>query len=274
MHLHSLHPGSASGGVVTATEDGVYRLALPSGGERQYRLAQLDDYSTMARNAFAWQSPAVLELQARASAAEIPGTWGFGFWNDPFAFKMGIKGAAQRLPALPDCAWFFYASPSNWLTLRADQPGNGLLASAFRSARLHPFLLVAGVPLLPLLAWSPGARALRKIARRFVQDRAVRLTNDVTGWHTYRLEWLSGEVTFGIDGSTVFKTSLSPAARLGLVFWIDNQYAAFLPGGHVRYGMLASEQAAWLEIKAMLLQYKSNKGWQSAALIPSLVPVE
>ncbi len=65
-----------------------WRLSIPAGPAGHYRLAQIDDYSELRRRSFPWNAPYQLSLRARASAAVIPGTWGFGLWNDPFG--MGI----------------------------------------------------------------------------------------------------------------------------------------------------------------------------------------
>jgi hypothetical protein len=35
---------------------------------------------------------------------------------------------------------------------------------------------------------------------------------------------------------------------LGLVLWIDNQYAAFPPTGRLRIGSLLNPESAWLEL--------------------------
>ena len=67
-------------------------------------------------NAFggeAWKNHTARGAQGvrRASPA---GTWGFGFWNDPFTLSLGMGGAARRTPCGPRAAvWFFHASPPN-----------------------------------------------------------------------------------------------------------------------------------------------------------------
>jgi hypothetical protein len=44
---------------------------------------------------------------------------------------------------------------------------------------------------------------------------------------------------------------------LGLVIWIDNQYAAWRPDGTLRMGVLANPHPAWMEISE--LEVKSEK---------------
>ena len=95
-----------------------YRLWIPSGPAGKYRLAQLDDYTQKTRSRLPVHSPASLTLSARVSSDSIPGTWGFGFWNDPFGMSIGFGGKPWRLPALPNAVWFFGASKENYLSFR------------------------------------------------------------------------------------------------------------------------------------------------------------
>jgi hypothetical protein len=60
-----------------------YRLSISAGPADKYRLAQLDDYPQLRRNDFPWRFPVRFSLAARTSNGPIPGTWGFGLWNDP-----------------------------------------------------------------------------------------------------------------------------------------------------------------------------------------------
>jgi hypothetical protein len=53
-----------------------------------------------------------------------------------------------------------------------------------------------------------------------------------------------------VDDALVLETSVSPRPPLGLVIWIDNQFAAFTPEGKVGFGVLKNE-AAWLEIEIL-----------------------
>jgi hypothetical protein len=93
----------------------------------------------------------------------------------------------------------------------------------------------------------------RKTTRRFlgsvIGEDGVRLSVDVTQWHRYRLDWRGDRVSFEIDDSPVFKSTVSPNPPLGLVIWIDNQYAAFTPEGQIGFGVLENPEPASLEIK-------------------------
>ena len=227
---------------------GDWRLSLPAGKANVYRWGQLDDYIHLPRSAFLWRPPIKLALSARVSAHQVPGTWGFGFWNDPFNVSAGIGGTRRRLPVLPNCTWFFYASPDNYLALHDSHPAQGFLAATFSSPLIPPFLLAAGLPVLPLLAMAPAARIFRRFLRSFVKESAALLDVDVTVLHSYQLDWDAGEVRFLVDGEPRFKTPVSPVGRLGLVMWIDNQFAAFPPDGRLRFGSLENPEPVWLEL--------------------------
>ena len=188
-----------------------------------------------------------MRLRARVSAPYLPGTWGFGLWNDPFSLSIGFGGTTGRLPSLPNAAWFFYASPSNYLSLRDDLPAQGLLAATFSSPRWPALLLVPGLLALPFLALRPVSRLLRRLAGQTVRQDAAVINIDVTQWHEYSIHWLSEVANFEVDGKTILQTPISPHPPLGLVLWIDNQYAAWRPDGSVGYGTLENPQA-WLEI--------------------------
>jgi hypothetical protein len=225
-------------------------LELPSGPKGNYRLAQLDDYAVLDRAGFAWQAPCSLSLEARAgTSATIPGTWGFGLWNDPFSLSLGMGGGVRRFPALPNAGWFFFASPPNYLSFRDDLPAQGNLAMTFRSPRWPAIALAAAVPLLPIAAIPAFARLMRRVARRVIHQDSVDFHINLTEWHRYRIDWLPGGVSFFIDDACVLETVISPLGRLGVVIWIDNQYAALPPDGRLRYGTLENQESAWIEIK-------------------------
>ena len=248
-----LRPRTALEAQVQALGPDTWRLHLPAGPAGRYRLAQLDDYCGQPRRAFLRQPPLRLELSARSSAAVLPGTWGFGLWNDPFGLGLLYGGELLHLPALPQAAWFFFASPPNHLTLRDSLPGQGALAAVFRSRRWPMILLAPGAPLLPLLGWPPFGRLARRLARGLIDEAGIELALDVCDWHRYSLEWQTDGVHFSVDGRPVLHSALAPRSPLGLVIWLDNQYAAAPPSGRFSYGALSSEQPAWVEISGLKL---------------------
>ena len=241
-------PLASPGASVEPLEPGGWRLAIPAGQAGAFRVAQVDDYYTLVRRRFRWSPPCRLVLSARASARDLPGTWGFGWWNDPFSLNLGLGGAARRVPALPNAAWFFHASPPNFLSFSDRLPAQGFLAAVFRAPRLPLPVMALGMPFLPLLAVPPAARLLRRLAHRLIGEDAAALDLDETQWHEYAVEWQPQGVVWRVDGREAFRTAVSPRPPLGVVIWVDNQYAAFPPGGRLKLGLLPSPQPAWLEV--------------------------
>jgi len=246
--MDNLKPSLTPGARVELTGGAIWRLSIPVGPAGRYRLAELDDYSELPRRSFPKNPPYQMHLRARASAAVIRGTWGFGVWNDPFGLGILSRAKGVRLPVLPEAAWFFFASPPNYLSFRDDLPAQGALAATFRSRRLPSALLALGAPVLALLAIPAIAHRLRRLGRRMVQQDATGLQLDPTSWHDYSLEWCQEAVHFRVDGQALFQTGVTPQGPLGLVIWIDNQYAAFPPDGRLRYGTLPSAEEAWIEV--------------------------
>ncbi|MFN3492336.1 MAG: family 16 glycosylhydrolase, partial [Anaerolineales bacterium] len=92
----------------------------------------------------------------------------------------------------------------------------------------------------------------RKIqTRRYLSEVIVEdsfsLSVDTTQWHSYQLEWSPKRVVWKVDDVEVFESSVSPNPPLGLVIWIDNQFASFTPDGKLSFGVLENDEA-WLEI--------------------------
>ena len=236
-----------------SSEASHYLLMIPAGKADEYRVAQLDDYTILTRRQFPHQPVFNLSLSARTSSNAIPGTWGFGLWNNPFGLSIGYGGKPFRLPALPNAVWFFGASEENYLSFKESagfdtasptQPAaNGFLAQSFRSPRFHPLLVLAGLVL-------PFSRKLtRRLMSQVIADDGVKLDVDTRQWHRYRFEWGEKRVSFEVDDVRVFESAVSPHPPLGLVIWIDNQYAAFTPKGKIGFGVLENPEPAWLEIK-------------------------
>jgi hypothetical protein len=237
---------------VTLTGVGGWRLEVPAGAGGKYRLAQLDDYTGRPRRQFPWRPPLTVSLRARASAEALPGTWGFGLWNDPFSLSLGFGGGTRRFPTLPNTAWFFHAAPPNYLSLRDDLPAQGFLAATFRAAALPVPILAALSPGVVLFTFPPAARLIRRLGRRFIRQDAAQVGGSrpfaLADWHAYQIAWIQDSVVFSVDGNTILHTPVSPHGPLALVIWIDNQYAALPPTGRLAFGALPTPQPAWIEI--------------------------
>jgi hypothetical protein len=248
-----LHVSQSHGAQVIKLGENSWRFEITANLSPAYRLAQLDDYTRLARPDFRWKPHVTFNLQARVSSQDLPGTWGFGFWNDPFSFLMGSDRQLKRFPALPDAAWFFHASPQNYLSFRDDLAVCGFLAATFSSKKLPPALLALASPALSLTLLPLTSQLIRRGLRHLVHQAAASINLNLTEWHTYNLEWEDGLVRFSLDGIELFRTKIVPHPPLSLVIWIDNQYAALPPVGRLRYGTLPNPEPAWMEIKQIQL---------------------
>lgn len=233
---------------VEALEIDSWRLSLPAGDAKAYRLAQLDDTNGLARRRFPWRPPCSLELEARISSANLPGTWGFGFWNVPLNFGGILTSGGISLPALPQCAWFFSAGTPNHLSFYDNVPGSGFFAGLIRSRRIPLVFLAPGVLAAPFLLWRPTASLIRRMCRLFLAQHGETVDVDPTTWHLYSIELKEDQVTCSVDGQVILSAQLAPAPPLSLVIWIDNQYAAFTPQGRVGWGVSANPEC-WLEVR-------------------------
>jgi hypothetical protein len=96
---------------------------------------------------------------------------------------------------------------------------------------------------------------LRRIAARFIREDSLLLDLNVTDWHTYTLSWQAKQVIFDVDGVNILESRVSPQGPLGMVIWIDNQYAAWRADGTAGMGTLAQKWASWLEIEVLRIEH-------------------
>ncbi len=251
--LGSLKPRYTPGAQVEPKGVVGWKLEMPPGPAGHYRLAQVDDYGRLQRQAYPWSPPLRISLRGRVSARDIPGTWGFGLWNNPFGIAVWSGVERIRLPALPQAAWYFFASEASYLALKDDLPAHGQVASVFRSVSPPAGILALGLPLLPLLAVPVVARLLRRLARTIVQQEAVELAVDPTAWHKYEMQWREHGVTFWVDGEVTLESGVSPVGPLALVMWVDNQYMRLPSDGRIHFGTQGSEVKAWVEIDDLVV---------------------
>ena len=266
----NLKPHKSRDASITPIPNG-WRLTIPPGPANSYRLSQLDDYAHITRQNYPHFPSSSLELKARVSSSSVPGTLGFGLWNDPFGLSLGFGGNPFRLPILPNAVWFFHASEQNYLSFKdpstavgldtigkaptystsggsARPPAvNGFIAQIFRAPKFHPLLLAAG------MAFPFSRKRTRKYLGRIIDEDAATVSVDVTEWHSYRLEWSPTRSAFWVDEALVLDSPVSPRPPLGLVIWIDNQYAAFSPNGRIAYGILEGKEE-WLEIEDIIIR--------------------
>ena len=238
MAQQKLTAHHSSGGRVEEIERG-WRLSIPAGDSDSYRLAQLDDYARLPRRRFPHRFSSTFSLLARTSSDSIPGTWGFGLWNDPFGLSLGFGGNPFRLPALPNAVWFFGASKENYLSfkdIRAERnevktkrgasstgeamnaspsalrvAANGFIAQSFRSPKFHPLLIAAGV------VFPFSRKATRRMLGRIIGEDGVAVGVDSTEWRRYSLTWEEKRVSLEVNNVEVFESTVSPNPPLGLV---------------------------------------------------------
>jgi hypothetical protein len=232
------------GGQVDQTGEHL-RLVLPPNG-RHYADAQVDDYRGAGRRHFLNSAPLRMSLRARASQAAPAGTLGFGFWNDPFSLSGGVLAG-------PNVVWFFYASPPSDMALAEGVPGRGWKAATLNTGRLPPFILAPAALAAILLTRVPRlGRPIMAAARRAVQAHEAAL-NDVplTKWHSYEIEWQPAEAVFRVDGVERLRSPAPPRGPLGLVIWIDNQYAVASREGNFGFGVCPVAEEQWLEVEGL-----------------------
>jgi hypothetical protein len=249
----TLHISKSHSSRVAQLEDGTWHLEIPSVARYGYHLAELDDHGSHPRKNFPWKPPLSLSLQARVSAQSLPGTWGFGWWNDPFSFMLAYSKLVPRLPTLPQACWFFHASPQNYLSFVDDQPASGFLAATFRSRKVPLALLALASPILSLSLLPTTAQLVRRLFRKVVQQASALIDILETEWHAYSVQWEPHRVSFHLDDTLLLETEIAPEPPLSLVIWVDNQYAALPPTGGLKFGTLPTPEPAWLEIRDIVV---------------------
>ncbi|MCA9970401.1 MAG: hypothetical protein KC425_09315 [Anaerolineales bacterium] len=237
-----------NGGRVTG--NGGWRFDLPVVAEG-YADAQIDDYGRSAtRRAYPWGPGTRLRLRARFShaAGELVGTAGFGFWNAPFG------DPTVRWPALPQAAWFFYASAPTDLPLPAAGPGRGWFAATLDATTPAALSLAPLAPLALLLHQVPAVRRrLWPWIRRRLGISFAPLPGVMTAWQAYELAWTGRGVVFWVNGRVVLQTPHAPRGPLGFVCWLDNQYLVATPTGRLGWGTLPVPAPQWMEVADLRL---------------------
>lgn len=226
---------AAGAGRLALRDDGL-RLTLDTAAAGRLSIAQLDEG---ARPVASWRPPLALFVRARwsHSAADLTGTSGFGFWNDPW----GPGGFAVP----PAWVWVAHYSPPSHVALTPAGPGQGARGAVLTAPPVGRLGLALGNLALRL----PGVGRLAVAAAgRMVQAGDVPLAHDLRAWHEYALLWEEDGVDFWLDGTPVGHVPAAPAGPLGFVAWIDNQWAALRASGTAAGGYLATSAAQWLEL--------------------------
>jgi hypothetical protein len=238
----------AKGPATIEQRPGVLRFAVHGAVETQIADAEIGDYRNRARARLPWRPPLRMAVRARfsAPAAELRGTSGFGFWNDPFAMG-GVRDLAP-----PNALWFFCASTGSDMVTTPGMPGNGFRAETINAGTMPPWLAALGNRLLQL----PGLAALLyELAQTRVNAGGACLDSiEMTGWHDYVLYWGRREAVFSVDAEEVLRIPQPPAVPLGFVAWMDNQLAVARPDGEFRFGLEAVPERQWLELERVEIE--------------------
>lgn len=112
-----------------------------------------------------------------------------------------------------------------------------------RSPLHFPLWAAPALLSVPFLVTKSFLHLLRRLAGRIVRQDAAAILMDTTHWHYNSIEWLRESAVFTIDGEIILKTPFSSSPPLGIVLWIDNQYAAWKPDGSIGFGSLPNPYA-------------------------------
>ena len=232
-------------GVVRLLDDVLHLTNAPT-ADNAYSDAQISDYEGPN---FTWRPPLKMTVTARALTANIRGTAGFGFWNQPFM-------PGQFRLRLPQATWFFFGSPPNNMQLAQGVPGYGWKAATLNAQRWQFLALAPTAPLGILLMRIPALYdRLWSIGQRAIGVSEALLSPDLLmDWHTYTLDWQTNGISFVVDGSIVHESPFSPGGPLGFVAWIDNQYAIVTPQGQFRFGLLPLVAQQTLQLKSVRIE--------------------
>jgi hypothetical protein len=224
------------------------RCTIGPAHAQTYSDAQIADYP---QRSFRWLPPLRLSVRAWAShsADELKGTAGFGIWNEPF-----VPGG-RSLPRLPRAAWFFFGSPPNNMALAQGVPGWGWKAATIDANRIGFWLLAPlALPGFALMRIPALYRRLWPIGQRAIGVSEQRLEVDLTQPHDYDIEWHPRRVIFRVDGTQVHVSPHSPRGPLGMIAWIDNQYAIVTPQGRFGFGLIATAESQWLALDRIVIE--------------------
>lgn len=223
------------------TEKGIARFIVEGTEEGQLSDAEIDDHRTVPRYKLPWTPPLRMSVRARMShrAGEMLGTAGFGFWNDPFDWIGNVQ-----VP--PNAIWFFYASPQSDMAFAPNVRGHGWKVASLNAGRADPFTMAVGNFVFRL----PG---MSKIVFRAAQARTnahEKTLDDValTDWHDYRIDLMSNEARFFVDGVEIFRAPNPPRVPLGFVAWVDNNFAVMGTGREFAFGRMAIAHKQWMEL--------------------------
>ena len=124
-----------------------------------------------------------------------------------------------------------------------------MLSAVFSSSLIPLPLRAAGAVFMPLAFSGLTSGLIRRILKRYIKENATQIRKEWVEWHHFEIAWLTDKVSFSIDGNICHESQIFPQGKLGLVIWIDNQYARFAPGESLKFGSLETLYETSMEIK-------------------------
>jgi hypothetical protein len=159
-----------------------------------------------------------------------------------------------RVPTLPRAVWFFYASPSSDMKLDLKVAGHGWKAATVDALRPLALLLAPlALPAILLMNLHRFYHTLWPPIQQSLKVREAKVGADMTGWHTYALDWGRECTAFHVDESPLLQAP-SPAGPLGFVMWLDNQYMVATPQGRFRWGLEDAPGRQWMEVERLNIE--------------------
>lgn len=226
---------------------GVARLIVDGAVAGELSDAEIDDHRTAPRWNLHWSPPLTMTVRARFShaAGELIGTAGFGFWNDPFDWTGNVQ-------APPNALWFFYASPQSDMSFVRGMRGHGWRAGFLNGGTANPVTMAIGnalfkMPGMDKLVFATAEKMMR--AQECLLDEI-----DMTGWHTYKIEWRPEEAIFWVDDQEKFRAANPPTVPLGFVAWVDNNATTMGPGKEFSFTRVAVPFREWMEVAYVAIE--------------------
>ena len=224
------HDTEIGAGAVLRNEQEI-RLSIPPASDQRYHDAQVTDYYA-AQPHFGNRPPLRLSVRARLQGT-IRGTAGFGFWNHTFE-----PGRRSLRP--PQAIWFFFGSPPNDIALAKGVAGCGWKAAVINARRWQFFaLLPLALPGFLLMRSRRFYNALWPVGQRAIGVSETRLDPAMLDeFHHYTIEWREDRAVFAVDGEIVLQAKTEISNPLGMIAWVDNQFAIARPQGRFGRGLL------------------------------------
>lgn len=141
------------------------------------------------------------------------------------------------------------------MALARDVPGHGWKVATLDAGRPLALALLPLAPFGFLLMRVPALyRRLWPVAQRAIGVSEALLPVDLSEPHTYSLDWLPDGVTFRVDRQIVHEATASPRGPLGLIAWMDNQYAIITPQGRIGFGVTPIPREQWLALDEIAIE--------------------